>query len=158
VATTVRPVRKRHAGPLAELRSIVIARIMGIVGTIAAIVGLFLSWRAGGIHASDVPVAFLWDRSASGGPSSLILLIPLVAVLAIAMSIPFARRARVVAAVGLLVVAALFAFQVDRTLLPGTGVGDALDTGWYFVTIGAVLAVASSWRPRRGSVRRRLGT
>ena len=34
--------------------------ILGLVAALAVVVSLFLPWRTGGVHPSDIPAAFLW--------------------------------------------------------------------------------------------------
>src|SRR5215475_7613379 len=50
--------------------------LVGVLGAVGVILSMFMSWRTGGVHPSDVPAAFLWDRHASGDPSLLVFLIP----------------------------------------------------------------------------------
>jgi hypothetical protein len=125
------------------------ALILGAVGAVGVIVSLFLPWRTGGVHLSDIPVAFLWDRFATSDPSLLVLMIPLAIILAIGAFVPFGARLRLFAAIGTLVIVVVFAYQLHRAVDAfGGDLGDALDTGFYFAGIGGILAVVSAWGRR----------
>ena len=101
--------------------------VLGVLGTVGVVVSMFVSWRDGGVHPSDVPVAFLFDSTTTAtSPSLLIALIPLAVILAVGSLMPRASGARVIGGLGVMAVVALFAVQlhyvVDR--LPGvSGVG-----------------------------------
>jgi hypothetical protein len=130
--------------------------IVGGLAAIGGIVSLFLPWREGGVHVSDVPVSFLWDSTSQDtDPSLLIVLIPVVALLAIGAVLPFGAGIRLFAGLALLAIALVFAWQVDNTLdrFPGADLGDALDTGVYVAGISGVVGIASGlvpsgWRRR----------
>jgi hypothetical protein len=132
------------------------AMILGGLGAAGVIVSFFFAWRTGSIQANDVPVAFLWDRDTTAdSPSLLLLLIPLTVVLLVGTFLPMGRGLRLVGGIGLLIVVGLFAYQLYRVADAfGTDLGDALDTGFYFAAVGAVLAFASAflrsgWAARR---------
>ena len=130
--------------------------IVGLVAAAAVVVSLFLPWRSGGVNPSEIPAAFLWDRgSASSDPSLLIFLIPLAVVLVLGAVVWHGELARVFAGLGILVVAGVFAYQLDRVgNTVGAQLGDLLDSGFYVAAIGGFLAWASamlpdSWGPRQ---------
>jgi hypothetical protein len=131
--------------------------ILGALGAAGVIISMFLPWRIGSIYPSDVPVAFLWDHTTTAhDPSLLILLIPLVIVLVVGTVVPMGAGVRLFGAIGTLVVAGLFAYQLHRALdaFPGAKLGDALDTGFYFAAIGGVVAFVSGFLRSGWSVRR----
>jgi hypothetical protein len=150
-----RVVERRESAPIA----IGPGMILGAIGAAGVIVSIFLPWRDGGIYPSDIPVAFLWNRSATSNPSLLILLIPLAVVLVIGAFVPMGAGVRLFGAVGTLIVAGVFAYQLNRTVDAfGRDLGDALDTGFYLAAIGGILAfvsglIPSGWRTRREVVR-----
>jgi hypothetical protein len=127
------------------------ALILGALGAVGVIVSLFLPWRTGSVHLSDIPVAFLWDRGATSGLSLLILMVPLAIILTIGAFVPFGAGLRLFAAIGTLIVVVLFAYQLHRAVDAfGGSLGDALDTGFYFAGVGGILALVSAWgRSRR---------
>ena len=131
--------------------------VLGVLGTVGVVVSMFVSWRDGGVHPSDVPVAFLFDSTTTAtSPSLLIALIPLAVILAVGSLMPRANGARVIGGLGVMAVVALFAVQlhyvVDR--LAGGSVWDVLDTGWYVAGIVGLVAFVSGFMPS-GWVRRR---
>ena len=131
--------------------------VLGVLGTIGVVVSMFLSWRTGGVHASDVPFAFLFDSTTTAqSPSLLIALIPLAVILAVGALMPRAAGARVIGGLGTLVVVVLFAIQlnylVDR--FPGGSVWDQLDTGFYVAAIAGLVGLVSGFMPS-GWTRRR---
>jgi hypothetical protein len=131
--------------------------VLGAFGTIGVVVSMFLSWRSGDVHPSDIPFAFLFDHdTTSTSPSMLIALIPLAVVLAVGTFMPRAAGARVVGAFGMLVVAGLFAYQLHEVLdrFPGSSLGDQLDTGFYVAAIAGVVGLISGFMPS-GWTRRR---
>ena len=140
--------------------------ILGLVATLAVVVSLFLPWRTGGVHPSDIPAAFLWDRGATSDPSLLIFLVPLAAVLVLGAVVWGGDVARVFGGLGILIVAGVFAYQLDRAGNDfGADLGSLLDTGFYVAVIGGFLAwverdapreLGRSTRLRAGGVRRRL--
>ena len=133
--------------------------ILGALGAAGVIVSLFLPWRESGVHPSDIPVAFLWDRGATSSLSLLILLIPLAVVLAIGAFVPMGAGVRLFGALGTLVITGVFAYQLHRTVdALGGDLGDVLDTGFYLAAIGGLVALVSGlmpsgWRTRREVVR-----
>jgi len=154
MAITDRPVERRTLAPRhrpawapAFLGS---GRLLGILGAIGVIVGLFLPWRDGGVHPSDVPVQFLWDRTTSAtDPSLLIFLIPLAALLAVGAVVWLGAGLRLLGAIGVLIVTGLFAYQLDRSLFGGASLDVVLDTGFYFAAIGGIVAFVSALLPGR---------
>ena len=131
--------------------------VLGTLGTIGVVVSMFLSWRNGGVHPSDIPFAFLFDSTTTANnPSLLIALIPLAVILAVGSLMPRAAGARVVGGLGVLAVVVLFAVQlhyvVDR--FPSGSVWDQLDTGFYVAAIAGLVGLVSGFMPS-GWVRRR---
>src|SRR5262249_21353170 len=89
--------------------------IVGVLGTLGVALSLVLPWRIGSGVPSGIPVAFLFDDTSAGsGPSLLIVLIPLVVMLAVGALFPAASAVRVIGAIGTLIVAALFVYQLSR--------------------------------------------
>jgi len=131
---------------------------LGGLATIGVVVSMFLSWRAAGsAHPSDIPLGFLFDDTTTAeSPSLLLALIPLAFVLAVGAFLARAAAARVVGALGVLAVSGLFAFQLHEALdgVPGTGLSDQLDTGFYVAAIAGVAGLVSGFLPS-GWTRRR---
>jgi hypothetical protein len=118
---------------------------------------MFLAWRDGGVHPSDVPLAFLFDSTTTASsPSILLALIPFAALIGIGSLLPRASAARVIGALGALAVVVLFAVQThyltDR--FPGTSMWDVLDTGFWVAGIASLVALVSGFMPS-GWTRRR---
>ena len=131
--------------------------IIGALGATAVIVSLFLSWRDGGVHPSDIPAAFLWDRTTgSTDPSLLVFLIPAAALMVLGLWPRVGAGVRLLGAAVVLAVAGLFAYQVDRGLFAGDNLGDVLDAGFYVAAVGGFLGFVSAFaasRARREVVR-----
>jgi hypothetical protein len=130
--------------------------IVGVLGTLGVALSLVLPWRIGSVAPSGIPVAFLFDDTpAASGPSLLIVLIPLVVMLAVGALVPAASAVRVIGAIGTLIVAALFVYQLSRvTEHTSASTADLLDTGFYIAVIGALIAFVSSFLPSGSRVRR----
>jgi hypothetical protein len=129
--------------------------IVGLAAALAVVVSLFLPWRSGGVHPSGIPAAFLWDRGATSDPSLLIFLIPLAAVLVLGAVVWGGDVARVFGGLGVLIVAGVFAYQLDRAGNDfGADLGSLLDTGYYVAVIGGFLAWVSAMLPESWGVRR----
>jgi hypothetical protein len=128
--------------------------VLGAIGTVGVVVSLFLPWHDS-VHPSGIPLEFLWDKTpGSADPSLLILLIPFAIVLAVGVFAPLGAGLRAFGAIGVLVVAAVFAFQLDSLLGDvGGDVGSSLDTGFYLAVIGAILALASAFVPTTTATR-----
>ena len=47
--------------------------VLGALGTIGVVVSMFLSWRTGDIHPSDIPFAFLFDHTTTSQSPSLLI-------------------------------------------------------------------------------------
>jgi hypothetical protein len=127
--------------------------IMGTLGASGVIVSLFLPWQDGGIHPSSIPIAFLWGGATRwSDPSLLVFLVPLAVILIVGALVPIGATARVVGAVGVLIVTGVFAYQLDRAIatFPGTKLSDVLDAGFYVATIGGILAFVSAVLPTDG--------
>ena len=130
--------------------------LLGALGALGVIVSLFLPWRDGGVHPNEIPLEFLWDKSAgSADPSILILLVPFAIILAIGAFVPMGAGLRLFGSIAVLVVAIVFAFQLDSALGDvGGDLGDALDTGFYLAVISSIIAFASALVPSSWSTRR----
>jgi hypothetical protein len=131
--------------------------ILGVIGTAGLVVSMFLAWRDGGVHPSDVPLAFLFDSTTTASsPSILLALIPFAALIGIGSLLPRAGAARLIGALGALAVVVLFAVQThyltDR--FPGTSMWDVLDTGFWVAAIASLVALVSGFMPS-GWTRRR---
>jgi uncharacterized YccA/Bax inhibitor family protein len=131
--------------------------VLGVLGTAGVVVSMFLSWRNGGVHPSDVPFAFLFDSTTTAqDPSLLLALIPLAVLLGIGSLMPRASGARIIGSLGTIAVVALFAVQLhyvaDR--LNAGSVWDSLDTGWYVAAIAGLVGLVSGFMPS-GWARRR---
>jgi hypothetical protein len=119
--------------------------VLGILSGIGVVVSLFLEWRNPAVHADDVPLSFLWDKNASGQPSLLLVLIPCAALLIIGALIPRGGPLRLLGGLGTVVVAGLFAFQLDRST--SGSLGDALEAGFYVAALAGILGVVSGVLP-----------
>jgi len=131
--------------------------VLGALGTIGVVVSMFLPWRNGGVHPSDVPFAFLFDSTTTArNPSLLIALIPLAVILAVGSVMPRASGARIIGALGALAVVVLFAVQLHYAIdrFNGGSVWDALDTGFYVAGIAGLVGLVSGFMPS-GWARRR---
>jgi hypothetical protein len=129
--------------------------ILGLVGAIGIVVSMFLSWRVGSVHPSEIPAAFLWDRGAASDPSFLIYLIPLAVLLVVGSLFPGGAGLRLLAGLGTLVVVGVFAYQLHRvTDAVGADFGDALDPGFYIAGIGGLIGFVSGFLPTTYAVRR----
>ena len=129
--------------------------VLGLLGAIGIVVSMFLSWRVGSVHPSEIPAAFLWDRGVTSDPSFLIYLIPLAALLTIGALLPGAGALRLLAGLGTLVVVGLFAYQLHRvTDALGTDFGNALDPGFYVAAIAGLVGFVSGFLPTTSVSRR----
>ena len=85
----------------------------------------------------------------------LIFLIPLAAVLVLGAVVWGGDVARVFGGLGVLIVAGVFAYQLDRAGNDfGADLGSLLDTGFYVAVIGGFLAWVSAMLPESWGVRR----
>jgi len=124
--------------------------VLGVLGTLGVVVSVFMSWRSAGVDPSDIPFAFLFDSTTTAtSPSLLVALIPLAVVLAVGALMPRANGARVIGALGVLVVVVLFAVQLNYVVdsTPGVSVWDLLDTGFYVAGIAGIVALVSGFMP-----------
>jgi hypothetical protein len=129
--------------------------IVGAAATIALVVSMFMSWRAGSVHPSEIPASFLWDKNASGDPSLLIFLIPLAVLLGIGSFMRGGAPLRMFAGFLAMVVVGLFAYQLhELTDAVGARFGDALDPGFYVAGIAAVVGFVSGFLPTTLATRR----
>jgi hypothetical protein len=126
------------------------AMLVAVLGAVGIVVSLFLPWRQGDILPSDIPIQFLWDTTpGSEEPSLLLLLLPILLVLVLGAVVPGGGPARIGGAFAVLVIAGVFAYQVDRAIdvFPGASLGDALDVGFYFAVVSALLVLGSGLLP-----------
>ncbi len=131
--------------------------VLGAIGTLGLVVSMFMSWRSTDVHPSGIPFAFLFDSGTTGqDPSILLALIPMALLLGVGTVMPRASAARVVGALGTIVVVVLFAFQLSQQVdkLPGTNWGDLLETGFYVAAISALVGLVSGFLPSGWSERR----
>jgi hypothetical protein len=129
--------------------------VVGVIATVALVVSMFMSWRAGGAHPSDIPAAFLWDRNATGDPSLLVFLIPLAVVLGIGSVMRGGSGLRVLAGLLTMVVVGVFAYQLHKvTNSLGTSFSDALDPGFYVAAIAGFVGFVSGFVPTTVASRR----
>ena len=131
--------------------------VLGVLGTVGVVVSMFLPWRTGGVHPSDIPVGFLFDSTTTAqNPSLLIALIPLALILAVGSLMPRASAARIIGGLGVLAVVALFGVQLHYVLdrFGGSSVWDAFDSGFYVASIAGLVGMVSGFMPS-GWTRRR---
>jgi hypothetical protein len=130
--------------------------VLGIVATIALVVSMFMSWQSNGVHPSDIPAAFLWDRDATGDPSFLVYLVPLAVVLGVGSVLRGGAGLRVVAGLLTVAVVGVYAYQLHE-VADGAGVdfGDLLDPGFYVAAAAGILGLVSGFVPT--TVRSRRG-
>jgi hypothetical protein len=131
--------------------------VLGALGTIGLVVSMFMSWRATDVHPSGIPFAFLFDDGTTAhDPSILLALIPMAVLLAVGTAMPRASAARIVGALGTIVVAVLFIIQLNSQLdaIPGANVGDVLDTGFYIAAIAGLVGLVSGFLPSGWAQRR----
>jgi hypothetical protein len=122
--------------------------VLGVAGIAGIVASMLMSWRAGDQHPSEIPASFLWDRFATSDPSMLIWLVPIAVVAAIGVLIPGATALRAIAGLAMLVVCALFAWQLHRLADRfGVSLGDSLDPGFYVGAIGGFVLVLSAFFP-----------
>ena len=122
--------------------------VLAAAGALGIVLSIFMEWRKGGGHPSDIPASFLWDRFAGGNPSMLIWLVPIAVVVVAGVFVPGAGALRALGGVAMLVVCALFAWQLHRLgNRVGADLGDLLDTGFYCGAIGGLLALLSAAFP-----------
>src|SRR4051812_20332587 len=124
--------------------------VLGAIATIGVIVAMFMSWRTGDVHPSGVPLAFLFDDSTtSNDPSILLALIPMAVLLGVGTVMPRGNAARAVGALGTIAVVVLFAVQLNNQLdsVPGSNLGDVLETGYYVAAIAGLVGLVSAFMP-----------
>jgi len=120
--------------------------ILGLLGALALLASMFMSWRDPGAHPHDVPLRFLVDNNTgTHHPSLLLVLIPLLVLGVVGSLMPGGGVLRVVAGVATLAVVALFAYQVDDVVTGDTI--DVLDTGLYIAAVGGLLMLVSGFLP-----------
>ena len=91
--------------------------VLGALGTIGVVVSMFLPWRNGGVHPSDVPFAFLFDSTTTArNPSLLIALIPLAVILAVGSVMPRASGARIIGALGGMLISPLLGNMISQVI------------------------------------------
>ena len=131
--------------------------VLGAIGTLGLVVSMFMSWRATDVHPSGIPFAFLFDSGTTAqDPSILLALIPMALLLAVGTVMPRASAARIVGALGTIVVVVLFVIQLNSQLdaTPGANVGDVLDTGFYIAAIAGLVGFVSGFLPSGWAQRR----
>jgi hypothetical protein len=131
--------------------------VLGAVSTIGLVVAMFMSWRSGDIHPSDVPLAFLFDDTTTANdPSILLLLVPMAVLLGVGTVLPRASAARLIGGLGTIAVVTLFGVQLQQALdnIPGADLGDVLETGFYVAAIAGVLGLVSGLLPSGWAERR----
>ncbi len=122
--------------------------VVGAAATIALVVSMFMSWRAVGVHPSEIPASFLWDKDATGDPSLLIFLIPLAGLLGVGSLMRGGASLRLFAGFLAVVVVGLFGYQLHEvTDAFGTSFSDALDPGFYVAGIAAIVGFVSGFLP-----------
>jgi hypothetical protein len=122
--------------------------IVGAAATVGLVVSMFMSWRAGSVHPSEIPAAFLWDRDATGDTSLLIFLIPLAALLGIGSFMRGGSALRLFAGFLAMVVVGLFAYQLHEvTDRLNISFSNALDPGFYVAGIAAIAGFVSGFLP-----------
>jgi len=122
--------------------------VVGLLATAALVVSMFMSWRSGGVHPSEIPAAFLWDRDATGSPSLLVFLIPLAVLLGVGSVMRGGAGLRVFAGLLTLVLVGLYAYQLhDVTDSLHASLGDALDPGFYVAGIAGLVGLVSGFVP-----------
>ena len=123
--------------------------VLGALGALCVLVSLFVPWRSSSVHPSDIPLAFLWDKTTKAqDPSLLLVLIPITIILIVGAVSPLGRGLRGFGGFATLVVAGLFAFQLSELVglaHNGTNVGDVLSTGFYLAGVGGLFSLASSF-------------
>ncbi len=133
-------------------------RILGALGVAGVVLGMLMSWRDPGVHATGIPVSYLWDRTTrSTDPSLLIVLIPIAVVLALGVIAPLGAWLRFAAGLAMLAVTGLFAYQLYVGIGAangGPGLTDVLGPGFYAAASGAVLAFVSGVIHSAGFLRR----
>ena len=129
--------------------------VVGAIATIGLVVSMFMSWQSGGVHPSEIPAAFLWDRDATGDPSMLIYLIPLAVLLGVGSFLRGGAGLRLFAGLLTLVVVGLYGYQLheltDRLNVDFT---DSLDPGVYVAAIAGIVGFVSGFLPTMVGSRR----
>ena len=121
--------------------------VLGALGAFCALLSLFFPWHVGNAYPSDVPLAFLWDKTTKASdPSLLLVLIPVVIILVVGALSPLGRGLRGFGGFATLVVSGLFAYQLNGLLAhSGTNLGDVLSTGFYLAAVGGLFSFSSSF-------------
>ena len=114
--------------------------VLGAISTIGLVVAMLMSWRTPDVHPSGI----------------LLALIPMAILLGVGTAMPRASAARLVGALGTIVVATLFVIQLNSQLdaIPGANVGDVLDTGFYVAAIAGLVGLVSGFMPSGWFLRR----
>ena len=129
--------------------------VVGVVGTVGLVVSMFMSWQSGGVHPSDIPAAFLWDREATGDPSFLVYLIPLAVVMGVGSLLRGGAGLRILAGLLTMVVVGVYAYQLHEiTDQLGVSFGDAIDSGFYVAAVAGVIGFVSGFLPTTVRTRR----
>jgi hypothetical protein len=131
--------------------------VLGAISTIGLVVAMLMAWRTPDVHPSDIPFAFLFDNGTTAqDPSILLALLPMAILLGVGTAMPRASAARLVGAIGTIVVATLFVIQLNSQLdaTPGANVGNVLDTGFYVAAIAGLVGLVSGFMPSGWALRR----
>jgi hypothetical protein len=129
--------------------------VVGIIATVGLVVSMFISWRSGRGHPSDIPAAFLWDRDATGDPSFLVYLIPLAVLLGVGSLLRGGAGLRILAGLLTMVVVGVFAYQLHEVTDDlGVSFGNALDPGFWVAAIAGVVGFVSGFLPTTVASRR----
>lgn len=131
--------------------------VLGALSTIGLVVAMFMSWRTGDLHPSDIPLAFLFDDTTTANdPSILLVLVPMAILLGVGTLLPRAGAARLIGGLGTIAVVTLFGVQLQQAVdrLPGTDLGDVLDTGFYVAAISGLVGLVSGLLPSGWAERR----
>ena len=130
--------------------------VLGAIGAFCTLLSLFIPWHVGNAYPSDIPLAFLWDKTTKAhDPSLLLILIPVLIIVIVGALSPLGRGLRGFGGFVMLVVTGLFAYQLNALLAhSGTNLGDVLSTGFYLAAVGGLFSFSSSFArsatPARG--------
>ena len=123
--------------------------VVGVLSAAGLALAMLLPWRETDMYPRAIPFEFLWNRDATAGePSLLIVLVPLAILLVVGSLIPQGAKLRLVAGLGTLVVVGVFAFQLNRVVggKSGFGRGTTFDTGFYVAALSGIVAFVSGLR------------
>jgi len=131
--------------------------VVGAIATVALVVSMFMSWQSGGVHPSDIPASFLWDRDATGDPSFLVYLIPLAVLLGVGSFIRGGAGLRILAGLLTMIVVGVYAYQLHEVTQDlGGSFRDALEPGFYVAAAAGAVGFISGFLPTYLASRRRV--